>query len=227
MSILSNLINFFKPQVSKKEFHYPICLDLKDLECLIVGANRFAEEKVGTLLKYGAKVRVVSPGTSLFLEALSQEKKIVWEKRDPVPQDIDWAALVIATEQNGAVNEKLYHLCKEKRKIFNAVDDTRWCRFIVPAIARAGLVHVSVCTQGTSPALACHLRDKIKEQILPDEVGELAKFLGEHRQYVLEKLPAIEKRRIFWQSVVKAKIPYPLPSKDANRWMKEKLRAFI
>ena len=48
----------------------------------------------------------------------------------------------------------------------NSADDPQNCSFILPAVARRGLVTVAVSTGGASPALAGTVRSRIAEQIL-------------------------------------------------------------
>ena len=63
----------------------------------------------------------------------------------------------------------------------NAVDDPARCSFVQPAVARRGPVIVAVSTQGRSPTLAKHLRDRLAAA-LPDDVDALAERLAAERR---------------------------------------------
>ncbi len=52
--------------------YYPICLDIKDKQCLVVGGGLVGTRKVQTLLDCGAHVRVVSLRFSDELQKLAQ-----------------------------------------------------------------------------------------------------------------------------------------------------------
>jgi siroheme synthase-like protein len=56
----------------------------------------------------------------------------------------------------------------------NSADDPDNCSFILPAVARRGPVVVAVGTDGASPALARHLRDRIASEILTPAVEAAA-----------------------------------------------------
>ena len=55
---------------------YPLCVDIKDKQCLVVGGGAVACRKVNGLLAAGAKVLVISPDVMEPLTILAQEGKI-------------------------------------------------------------------------------------------------------------------------------------------------------
>ena len=63
--------------------YYPINLNLKDKECLVIGAGRVAERKVRRLLECGAQVSVIAPLVTPRLKTLAGKKKITWGKLNP------------------------------------------------------------------------------------------------------------------------------------------------
>jgi siroheme synthase-like protein len=63
----------------------------------------------------------------------------------------------------------------------NSADDPANCSFILPAVTRRGPVTVSVGTDGASPALARHLRDRIAAEVLGPEVERAAAELARQR----------------------------------------------
>jgi siroheme synthase-like protein len=63
----------------------------------------------------------------------------------------------------------------------NSADDPENCSFILPAVARRGSVVISVGTDGSSPALARHLRDRIATELLTLEVEAAAVELARQR----------------------------------------------
>ena len=65
----------------------------------------------------------------------------------------------------------------------NAADQPADCDFILPAIARRGSVSVAVSTDGKSPALAAHLRDRIASLLTP-ELAALAEDLAAERSLI-------------------------------------------
>ena len=68
-----------------------------------------------------------------------------------------------------------------RRVWVNSADDPANCSFILPAVARRGPVTVSVGTDGSSPALARTLRDRIVERVVTPGVELAAADLAAQR----------------------------------------------
>src|SRR5690606_5958243 len=82
----------------------------------------------------------------------------------------------------------------------NVVDDPELSTFIFPAIIDRSPVVVAVGTNGASPVLARRVRAQI-ESLLPARLGALARFVGDRRKEVKQKLPA-PRRRPFWERII-------------------------
>lgn len=215
---------FLKLRKKSKTFPYPICLDLSGVKCLIVGGNHHAEEKIKSLLSANALITVISENPSTHISSLAYEGKVLLKKRAVCKKDIESSFLIMASEQDPELNKKLFRWCAKKNRLFNAVDDTPNCRFIIPAISREKNIHISVCTSGGSPALASFLRDKISQQILTPDVGELGLFLAKWRPEVKKSIDSFDKRKEFWQMIVHSDVSKPYNSRETNRWMKEQIK---
>ncbi|MGD9077907.1 MAG: NAD(P)-dependent oxidoreductase, partial [Desulfobacterales bacterium] len=61
--------------------YYPIHLDVKNRNCLIVGGGAVGTRKVNTLLECGAHVTVVSPDPTPHLTQLASKGSITLKKR--------------------------------------------------------------------------------------------------------------------------------------------------
>ena len=61
--------------------YYPVNLDIKSKECLVVGGGSVSSRKVATLLKCGTKITVVSPEFSESLQKLSDNGTITIKER--------------------------------------------------------------------------------------------------------------------------------------------------
>ena len=75
--------------------YYPLCLDIKDRNCLVVGGGGVGTRKVETLLGCGAVVTVVSLEFSARLEALARKGRVRLERRVYRSQDLEGQFLVI------------------------------------------------------------------------------------------------------------------------------------
>ena len=88
---------------------------------------------------------------------------------------------MITATDDAAVNARVAADARGAQVWANSADDPQNCSFILPAVARRGLVTVAVSTGGASPALAGHVRSQIAEQVLTAEVEAAAVELARQR----------------------------------------------
>ena len=72
--------------------YYPINLDIKNRECLVVGAGGVGTRKVKTLIGCRANVTVVSPVLSDEIISLEREERIKVKKRHYTTKDLEGIA---------------------------------------------------------------------------------------------------------------------------------------
>lgn len=152
--------------------YYPVCLDIKNKRCVVVGGGKVAFRKVESLLEAGARVIVISPEIIPALQELVHKEsrfveapfvnKITHLPREYKSGDIKKGTfLVIAATDDLQLNAKIADEAKRLNLLINVVDAPKLCNFIVPATLRRGNLTISVSTSGKSPALA----KKIKEDL--------------------------------------------------------------
>jgi uroporphyrin-III C-methyltransferase/precorrin-2 dehydrogenase/sirohydrochlorin ferrochelatase len=186
---------------------YPIYLDLRNRDCLVVGGGPIATGKVAGLLDAGACVTVVAPEASDTIARWHDEGRIAWQRRQFENEDIAPAFMVIAATDDGALNARVYQLANAQQRIANAVDDLDNCNFIAPAIARNGALQMAVSTSGASPALAKQMRDHIQRELLTDANAQLAHLLGRWRPAVKRRIATYPLRQSFWEGVLASDVP--------------------
>ncbi len=174
--------------------YYPICLNLNGAKCLVVGGGKVAERKVKTLLECGARVHVVSPVFSEWLETMAAEGKIAAVRRTYASTDLEDALLVIGATDDEKVNGRIADDCHERNILVNIVDNPAQCTFIVPAVLRQGPLSISISTDGKSPLLARRIREELEPAFGP-EYREFLDLMGNVRDHVLRTVPEEEKRR--------------------------------
>ncbi|TVR27407.1 MAG: bifunctional precorrin-2 dehydrogenase/sirohydrochlorin ferrochelatase [Ilumatobacter sp.] len=161
-------------------FAYPVALDLRDVPVLVVGAGPIGARKVEGLVAAGAAVRVVATEVS---DALDRSSVADVRERPFEVADLDGMRLVISATGVEAVDAAVADHARARGLWVNAADQPADCEFILPAIARAGRLTISVSTDGASPALAGYLRDRAAE-LLTDRVVELAEELAAERRAI-------------------------------------------
>ncbi len=192
--------------------YHPVYLHLTGRAITLVGGGFVAIEKLNSLIPTGARITVVSPEISPEVQAWVSEGTITWIPRAFEPRDIDGAFMVIAATNNPEVNAWVYKLGNAAQKLTNSVDDPVNCNFIMAAIAKSGPMQVAISSAGCSPALAQRVRNRIVSEILTENVGALAEFLGDRRPEVKATLPSYKIRQRFWEQVIDSKVPHVLAS---------------
>jgi precorrin-2 dehydrogenase len=144
---------------------FPAFLKLAGRRCLVVGAGPIAQEKIETLLRAGAKVRVVAPDATDQIRAWTRAKKIRWESRKFRPADLADAFLVVAATSSPALHASIYRQARRRGVLCNVADDPAHCDFYYGAIVRRGELQIAISTGGQSPALAQRLRKKLEKEI--------------------------------------------------------------
>lgn len=158
-------------------FDYPVVLDLTDVPVLMVGGGQVASRKVDGLLAAGARVTVVAP---LVLDPLAAAVAEV-RHRAYCADDLVGHLLVMTATDVPEVNAQVAADARERGVWVNSADDPSNCSFILPAITRRGQVVVAVGTDGSSPALARHLRDRIADEVLVPGIDAVADELARQR----------------------------------------------
>ena len=190
----------------KKRFpYYPIYLDIEDRAVLIIGGGEVCTRKAETMLKYGAKVTVVSPAFTDELEQWSRDGKVTLRRKHYDESDLDGASIVIASTDDQCINARIARDCRRRRIPVNVVDVTHLCEFIVPAIVETGSIQVAISTGGKSPALARTLKEALKRAI-GDEYVEVNDVLGTLRPGAKQVLPTDVDRKRFFDGILAAGI---------------------
>jgi precorrin-2 dehydrogenase/sirohydrochlorin ferrochelatase len=150
-------------------------LKLKGRPCLVVGAGRVGENKLRSLIRAGARVRVVSPQATAGVQRLAAEKKIVWLRRKFIARDLDGMVLVVVATSSPSVNKQVSAEARRRGVLCNAVDDPQNSDFYYPAVVRRGNFQIAISTGGRSPELAHRLRKELQRQF----GAEYTRWVGE------------------------------------------------
>jgi siroheme synthase-like protein len=193
--------------VSKRYPYYPIYLDIENRNVVIIGGGNVCARKAETMMKYGARVTVMSPEFTEEIEQWAREGCLRIERKTYDPGDLDGANIVIASTDNSAVNEQIAADCRARKIPVNVVDVTPLCEFIVPAIIESGSIQIAVSTGGKSPAVARTLKEDLQRLIGP-EYAEANDVLGSLRDgaKAAASLPTDIDRKRFFDGIIAAGI---------------------
>lgn len=166
--------------------YYPIYLDIKDRNCLVVGGGSVGTRKVQTLLECGAKVTVVSIDAAETLKKFSHSNVIQMKERAFQSADLDNMFLVIGATDNEALNFEIYAAARRRGVLCNIADRPEACNFILPSIVNRGDLIIAISTSGKSPAFAKKLRKQLETQF-GNEYAEFLDLMGAIRKKLLSK----------------------------------------
>ena len=181
--------------------YYPVNLDVNHRNCLVVGGGRVGTRKVRTLLACGARVTVISPEVTPELEALAEQGRIQWHRRNYRTSDLDDTFLVIGASDDQRLNRNIHQDAEMARRLCNIADQPDLCNFILPAIVRQGDLMIAISTGGKSPAFAKHMRQQLENHFGP-EYGAFLKLMGAIRNRLLAEEHAPEAHKTLFEQLI-------------------------
>ncbi|WP_444995253.1 siroheme synthase CysG [Aliikangiella sp. IMCC44359] len=185
--------------------YFPLFMDIKEKQCLVVGGGEIAYRKVSALLNAGAQVIVVAKKIGEQLISISDNLSLTLLTEQYSSSHLKDKSLVIAATDNKALNKMVSNEAKKINLPVNVVDNPDLCSFIFPAIIERGPISIAVCSNGNAPVLGRLLRAKI-ESIIPFQYGKLAELAQKYRAKVKSIFSNTNQRRDFWESVFEGPI---------------------
>lgn len=163
---------------------FPIFLKLEGKRCLVVGAGKVGEPKIGGLIDTGACIRVIALQASETVQSWAQAGKISLELRAYDAGDLDGTFLAVVATASRALNSSIYREAQRRGVLCNVVDVPEYCDFYYPAVVRRGDLQIAISTNGQSPSLSQKLRQQLERQFGEGYARWVAE-LGETRKLVL------------------------------------------
>lgn len=190
--------------MARKKFpYYPIYIDIEERDVLIVGGGNVCARKAETMMRYGARVTIVSPAVTDEIAGWAASGALSILRKHYEESDLVGRSLVIASTDDLCVNARVARDCRRRHIPVNVVDVTHLCEFIVPAIVEQGSIQVAVSTGGKAPALARTLRQDLQRLIGP-EYAEVNDILGSLRAGAKKTLPTDADRKRFFDGIIEA-----------------------
>ncbi len=187
--------------MNSKMKYYPICLDIQNRNCLVVGGGSVGIRKVITLLNCGAHVTVVSPAASAHLQELANNGLIILKKRFFRSSDLDSMFLVCSATDNQELNRQIHTEAESLGMLCNVADRPEVCNFILPSIVNRGDLIIAISTSGQSPAFAKKLRKDL-EEAFGSEYAEFLKLMGAVRKKLLRQDHQPEAHKHFFEQLI-------------------------
>jgi precorrin-2 dehydrogenase/sirohydrochlorin ferrochelatase len=139
-------------------------MKLAGKQCLVVGAGKVGEPKIGGLIDTGARIHVVAITASDQVREWAGAGKVELELRPFSPSDLDGKFLAVVATASRSLNELVYREAQQRGVLCNVVDVPELCDFFYPAVVRRGDLQIAISTAGQSPSLAQKLRQQLERQ---------------------------------------------------------------
>ena len=195
---------------------YPVNLDIKEKQCLVVGGGSVASRKAKTLMECEAIVTVVSPEFTLSLKDIEQYSGITLIQRPYQTSDLDGKFLVIGATNDEKLNRRINADAEHRNMLCNIADVPDICNFILPAIIRRGDFCLAVSTSGKSPAFAKKLRKDL-EKTFGDEYALFLSLMGEIRKKLLAEEHAPEAHKPIFEKLISHNLPEMIKNNEKER----------
>lgn len=176
-------IVFMRPEATVTSL-FPMFLKLASKACLVVGAGKVGEPKIGGLISTAARIQVVAIEASDKVREWAGEGNIDLELRRFSPDDLDGKFMAVIATSSKSLNEFIYREAVRRGVLCNVVDVPEYCDFFYPAIVNRGDLQIAISTAGQSPSLAQKLRQQLERQFPSEYTGWVAQ-LGETRRLIL------------------------------------------
>jgi len=179
-------------------FRYPIFLDLSGKRCVVAGEGFEVAAKVRALAEASADVVYLNPRAVPEIAYLAESGRITWEAREFRPEDLDQCFLIITCRPD---NAEIFRLAEQRKVLCNAVDDPKNCRYSYGSVHRHGDLTIGISTNGTAPALAVRIKQRLQQEVGP-EYGELLEILRRLRPEINARIADFERRKALWYEIV-------------------------
>ncbi|WP_334018997.1 siroheme synthase CysG [Alteromonas sp. S015] len=181
--------------------YFPLFLDARKLDVLIVGAGEVAARKLELIMKTPATITIVAPWVCDTVKQLALSDKVTLVERAFENSDLTHKDMVFIATDKGDVNQHIHDLARANKVLVNVVDNTPLCQFITPSIVDRSPIVIAMSSGGVAPVLLRYLRQKL-ETVLPANLSRLGAFSEKFREKVKRTLNGVTARRYFWEDVL-------------------------
>ena len=150
---------------------FPLLIDIKENNCTVFGGGKSALRRVKELLRFGAKVTLVSPAICPELEQMSTNGLIRHIPRKYFRGDCTNAQLCVAATDDTTINIAISTECKNKGIPVNVTQPRSYGTFTFPRMAMTEEVILSINGSLSADTLS-KLRDRLQE-VLPTLIDEI------------------------------------------------------
>ena len=189
----------------------PVALNLTGRSVLVLGGAEEALDKVEKFRRVGARLSLVSERVCPELALLAQHGELPWFARPFVETDLNGCRLVVLTEQDALLAQRLWLLRERYPFWLCAVDQPDYCDLSMVSTVRRGPLQIGISTGGGAPLLARRVRQALEAGLDPS-LGDFARSFADLRAS-LRALPKAERRALLSEALhgfaLEVRVSYP------------------
>jgi len=198
---------------------YPVSLNLKGRNCLIVGGGKVAERKLKSLIKAEANVTLIAPKINAILQEMLEAGAYHYLDSTYQANDVNGFFLVIAATDCSETNFRIGADSESQAILFNSANSSEYSNFYPAAASKCGDIQIAVSSNGQNPYLAKKIRkylDQKFDKSLQEEIVELGRLRNE---LVKESAGFSEtEKKAFMKDNLLEKVEALLDKIDKNTW---------
>ena len=145
--------------------YFPVFIDMEGRLVLVAGGGRIALRRVRTLLRFGAKIRVIAPRLCRELEDMEKDRMICIEQREYKPGDIKGAAFVLAATDSREVNRQIREECRTEGIPVNVSDARDLCDFYFSSVVLIDVADTGISSGGAALGRTNGLRPRTEKTV--------------------------------------------------------------
>ena len=143
---------------------FPLLVDLKGNNCTVFGGSKSALRRVNELIRFGAKVTVISPDICSELEQMSESGLIRHIPRKYFRGDCSNSQLCVAATDDNTLNIAISTECKNKGIPVNVTSPRSYGTFTFPRMVATDDVVLSITGTLSADTLSA-LRDRLRDAL--------------------------------------------------------------
>lgn len=143
--------------------YFPFFVDIHDWNIVVIGAGKVAERRVASLLNFQVHITIIAPRAVEQIQKWAREGRVRLFLRPYRVGDLAGAMMVLATADNGEVNDAAEREARDNSVLFNRCDDRNSCDFHFPGLCVKNDAVVGIHAGGEDHRTAARITGKVKE----------------------------------------------------------------
>lgn len=142
---------------------FPVCIDIENKKCLVIGGGKIAYKKIKTLSRYNSDITVIAE--EIKEEKIREIGNIDIREKRFSGENLREYMLVVAATDDKELNEEIAEFCIENNILVNNVTSKNKMNVRFGAILEDEDYQILVSSHGKNCKNSKKLRDEIKKNI--------------------------------------------------------------